>query len=201
METEFVTLMGQTFIAERYCVLCIETEDRAIRAMTKEGKGQLEVIAVVKEVTKKHIVPKNGGMEFDLYEIEAGDHVWTTKKQDIALSAHALVGQAALINGKVQQKGNYTNYYIDSIAESDSLPTKIPMDMVESNNGSTSRDESIYRQVATKVAAQLADNTNDFWQNVNILLHFYRTGEQPGQGTSDEMVAAQTYAGDDDIPF
>lgn len=206
-ETEFVTLLGQTFLAQRYCVLCLEAEEVAIQNIVKEGRGEVEVVSVVKEVTRKNITPRNGGDPFMLYEIVAGDKTWTTKKQEIALTAHSLVGRLAAIEGRAQQKGNYTNYYINSIRETDAPETTedpfsetiIP---TTANGASSDRDESIYRQVATKVAAHLADTPADFWQNVDTLMNFYRTGQHPSQGETYAQTATQTdFTGDDDIPF
>lgn len=205
IETEFVTLLGQTFLAERYCVLCREASEKALRAMRKEGGGSMEVIAVVKEVTRKNIEPKNGGEPFTLYEIAAGDNVWTTKKQDIALTAHSLVGKTAMIEGSVRQNGKYTNYFINSIMETDAPVTGADVfggsDIPTTNGGSSSRDEQIWRQTATKVAAQLADTPTDFWQNVDTLMNFYRTGVHPGQEEDYATVGTQTEGPDDDIPF
>ena len=200
--------MGQTFLAERYCPLCLEAERIAFKSIVKEGRGEVEVTAVVKEVTRKNVTPKSGGDPFTLYEITAGDKTWATKKQDIALTAHSLVGKTARIEGRVQQNGNFTNYYINSIQETDAPATTSDVfdSPIPSSNGSTAvptdRDESIYRQVATKVAAQLADTPTDFWQNVDTLMNFYRTGQHPSQEENYAQTATQTdFAGDDDIPF
>lgn len=201
--------MGQTFLADRYCVLCKEADEVMLKKFLKdEGRGFMEVVAVVKEVTRKNIQPKNGSDPFTLYEITAGDNIWTTKKQDIALTAHSLVGKTAMITGSVQQKGNYTNYFINSIQETDAPVTGLDVfgdsTPTSSMNGASSdRDENIHRQVATKVAAQLADNPTDFWQNVDTLMQFYRTGIHPYQEENYATVGTQEASptGDDDIPF
>ena len=207
IETEFVSLMGQTFIAERTCVLCREASEKALQA-AKKGANSVEVVAVVKDVSRKQITPKNGGNPFTLFEIDAGDNTWTTKRQELALTAHSLKGRTAVISGKVEQKGNYTNYYLDSIAETDAPPTSDIFDtptatIPESNGNNDAREENIHRQVATKVAAQLADNPADFWQNVDTLMRFYQTGVHPQQEGTNGVAATQEegFTGDDNIPF
>jgi hypothetical protein len=201
--------MGQTFIADRYCVLCREAEELAIKSAVKERRGKVEVTAVVKEVGRKQVTPKSGANPFTLFEITAGDHTWVTKIQDIALTAHSLVGKNVIIDGKVEQNGNYTNYYINSIKEADDstsviAPTTVEIPLSTTSNGKSPEEEAkIHRQVATKVAALLADTPIDFWQNVDSLMTFYSTGNHPYQGDTngESTTQATQFQGDDGIPF
>src|SRR5262249_46371157 len=84
---------------------------------------------------------------------------------------------------------------------------------------------SIHRQKATDVATKLASTSDEFWENVRVLMHFYDTGQMPGEVRPNAaayqpyqpnqpqenqfvpeaavaQVAATEYAHtDDDIPF
>lgn len=180
----------------------------------------MEVTSTITGVTKKLVTPKNGSPPFDLFEIEDGTGVkWTTKKKDLALTAHALVGRSVLITGDVKQNGNYTNYYLTAIKEAtrDELIASATGTRTLENTtfldpptraavADNEREEKIFRQVATKVAATMSDTSDDFWTNVRVLLDFYRTGNFPEYATAGASYGHDTYTSStdddiDDIPF
>lgn len=203
-QTEEVSLMGHMFFQERYCPNCLVIERGTDVLPLKEGRTRLQTIATIKEVTKRNIEPKSGAAPFTLFEIEDSEGTkWTTKKQGLALEAHSLVGKLVSINGTIKENGNFKNYYLEGLTEAQGVPDTFTQ---TNGNSNTFRDtsgdnqESIYRQVATKVAAVLSDDSPSFWENVNLLMTYYRTGEQPGQEGNFATAAAFTDV-DSDIPF
>jgi hypothetical protein len=211
-QTEHVSLMGQMFFAERYCSNCLFTYRGTDLLPITEGRTKLQTTAMIKEVTKRNIEPKSGAAPFTLFEIEDSDGTkWTTKKQGLALEAHSLVGKMASIDGTIKENGQYKNYYLEGITEAGNLPAALISEnghsasnllpaTVDVRDTSGNRDEQIWRQTACKVAAVLSDDPVSFWENVDRLLNYFRTGEHPGQ-EEQTYATASTFTGDDNIPF
>lgn len=177
-----------------------------------EGRMAVQSTAQIKEVTRRTVTPKNGNPPFLLYEIEDSNGTkWTTKKDDLALTAHALVGKSATIEGSIVENGRFKNYYLNGIWESNGVPapetaivpTVIPDSTPSFRDTTDDKDISIWRQVATKVAAQMSEGPDEFWKNVEILMTFYATGQHPDTEGEYATAASQAthFTGDDDIPF
>lgn len=168
-------------------------------------------------VTKKNVTKKDGS-PLTLYDITTSEGTtWTTAKDGLALEAHSRVGRLVAIDGEIKENGRFRNYYINGLMDPgelnaqpvslngipDATPT-IPL----SDTGDNGKQEQIHRQTATKVAVQMSDTPKAFWENVQVLMDFYNTGNFPdfsdNQFIPESAIAAGVGSGsviDDDIPF
>lgn len=191
---------------------------------------------IITGVTRKNVT-KRDGSTMVLFEIETRDGTtWTTAKEDLALEAHSRVGLLTAIDGTVKENvgkdrnGNpktYTNHYLNALADAgdlnvtirdtrevgNSIPEKVTYREEVSRGWAPTetqdeRQDSIYRQVAAKVAAAMSGTSEEFWQNVEILIEFFRTGQTPSENKfipkQEEKIpvgAAVTADPYDDLPF
>ena len=172
----------------------------------------MQQTSLVKEVTRRTVTPKNGAPAFLLYEIEDANGIkWTTKKDDLALTAHTLVGKTATFEGLIKENGQWKNYYLNGIWEASDIPAPDPAPFIpETTSTSTAtipdtteeKETRISRMTATKVAAHMSEGPGEFWQNVQTLMTFYVTGQHP-EGEEYATTVTQTPANDPyaDIPF
>jgi hypothetical protein len=146
---------------------------------------------------------KRDGNQMTLFEVTINGRKWVARKPVFDV-AEGLVSQMADVTTRVEQNGNYTNYYLDEIKPV--AAAKASSDYAEDPE----RSERIARQTATKVAAIISTHDPQaFWANVDDLVHYYMTGDKPidlasmeGYAEPSNGGAAQTQAPDDDsIPF
>lgn len=130
---------------------------------------------------------------FTIYEVQLGGQMYRARKP-VYDQAFTLRGQTVIVETHSEQKGEWTNLFLDSIQPAQQMPavpaqtsgavqTEFVPDGVPTN-----RDLQIWRQTATKVAAHLqepGESEETFWSNVEKLVWFYETGRRP----------------EDDIPF
>ena len=165
-------------------------------------------IAVIEDVTKRTANSARG--PFEIFEVQLMGNAHRARKDvwDIAMT---LRGQSVFADVRSEQRGEWTNYFVDSIVPAtQSTPvqpaqTAAPMPETTSfgpqatttaGTGSmnvqftpqptgyvvSDKDRIIWRQTATKVAADLRDPGDSdvtFWANVDMLIHFYETGLYP----------------------
>lgn len=138
---------------------------------------------------------------FEIYELQLQGQ-WHRAKKDLWDSAQMLRGQTVFAETRTEQRGEWTNYFVDSLVPSSpatqqAVPAtagyppeqQLPLQTQQAPApvappGPTQKDRTIWRQTATKVAAQMldpGDSQVDFWANVDMLTWFYESGERPGQ--------------------
>lgn len=160
----------------------------------------------VQSVTSR-VVTKKDGKSTTIYEIVDSDGTkWATFKNTIANEANRLVGQAVQIQGRVEQNGQWENFYIDDIrmgtgAQNRALESvreaqtvqlqphpsgpvydatpQIPQIKRQEDQGPTEKDWSIARAVAVKVSAQLSEDPKSFWANLDALVTYLMLGLKP----------------------
>jgi hypothetical protein len=72
--------------------------------------------AVIKDVDYRDVNRKADGKPIRIYQIHTTDGVkWTTNRKDIATDAFRMVGQQVEIQGRQEENGIYTNYYLDEV--------------------------------------------------------------------------------------
>lgn len=166
----------------------------------------MPIQAVITGVSPRTVTRKSDGQQFTIYEVNANATNYQARK-DVFDQAAALVGQPVLMEVRTEQKGTFTNHYVDSIAANGPAPvpvtTSAPVYTAPSTTSTAAsftvtggaslpappnRDLTIWRQTATKVAAHLSKTPSEFWKNVNDLILFYETGQEPD-------------AFDDSVPF
>jgi hypothetical protein len=173
------------------------------------------------------IVSTRDGRQFTLYELFAADGTTWVAKADVFNIAQTMVGQQVEIVGRVEQKGNFTNYYADlvQLAGAPQATHMQAMQAVQQAQQSavaagrvqqalpgsypTEKDHSITRQTAGKVAAQISSTPQEFWQNVQDLARYFDTGQVPvmhaGNPGQPNIAAVGANDGreytDDDMPF
>jgi hypothetical protein len=173
---------------------------------------------------------KSDGKNFTLFEIlmDGGTKYSTTDKA-IAERAYNLVGKFVNMNFTEKHNGAYTNLYVNNIV---AIPIahneKEILEVLNDQNSSytppssaiqtpqpslpqpatnDSREKTIWRQTATKVAAILSTDYEKFWTYVDELIAFYETGKKPSldetrfvpKGAGQVEIPQSTH--DDDIPF
>lgn len=153
--------------------------------------------ATITAVNRKTINRKSDNKTITLYEIQDSTGAKTsTSRRDLANEAHRLLQQTAELSVRVEQNGSYENRYLDDIRAStgavqrqtqqpfpevpQSTPQQAPQEpRIVADGEGTAKDWTVWRQTATKVAAQLATTPQEFWDNVGQLITFYATGLQP----------------------
>ena len=165
-------------------------------------------IAVIEDVTKRTANSARG--PFEIFEVQLMGNPHRARKDvwDIAMT---LRGQSVFADTRTEQRGEWTNYFVDSIVPAtQSVPVPMPVEQTTGyplvgtaqpitapTSGGTmnvhvtpqptgyvvsDKDRIIWRQTATKVAADLRDPSDSdvtFWANVDMLIHFYETGLYP----------------------
>lgn len=171
------------------------------------------VEAVASTVTHKELTAKSSGRKFTLYTVETDMGEFTTAKREIAELSNRLIGQNARFLVKTEQRGEFTNYYLEAVelnnnAQPSAFPQQMPQQVaspvpstlspqpvttqapVGVAAGPDSRDVFIFRQTAGKVAGRISRTPEEFWSNLDDLVHYFSTGERPSDTS-----------GDDDVPF
>ena len=156
-------------------------------------------IAVIEDVTKRTANSARG--PFEIFEVQLMGNPHRARKDvwDIAMT---LRGQSVFADVRSEQRGEWTNYFVDSIVPATQSvpvnPVRRQDHLPESTAGTTvvpnmqmpqptgyvvsEKDRIIWRQTATKVAADLyqsGESEQDFWANVDMLIRFYESGQYP----------------------
>ncbi len=178
------------------------------------SKFDSDVTARVVEVVSRSV--KNGTMT--IWDITTEDGTkWSTFKADMGQAALELKGQVADLKVTIEKKDDgYTNYYLNNIrpnpasaqtpagqmaAQAAHAQIEVPVvsfDQYKSGEEEKEkrRNQSIHRQTAAKVAAELSKDEDEFWTNVQHLVHFFGTGNVP----STAVGSVNFHAGDDPAP-
>jgi hypothetical protein len=181
------------------------------------------VEAVASTVTNKTLSRKSDGRQFVLYEVETDMGKFSTTKRDLAADAHRLVGKPGRFLVKTEQRGDFTNYYLEAVEEgtreaTSSFPVQMPkppeaqstsaaLSPPDMSGEPTQKDIFIFRQTAGKVAAQISETADEFWSNIEDIANYFITGEKPGvvqnQYVPEAALATVASGGfeDSDIPF
>ena len=173
------------------------------------------VDGIASAVTHKEVARKSDGRKFTLYNVETDQGTFTTTRRELAAEAHKLVNKQARFTVKTEQRGEFTNYYLEAVEPIESaFPQQLPRSQpqpqprpqepignLEAPVGTpdltqANKDLMIHRQTAAKVAAQVSRTPDEFWPNLLDLVHFFQTGETP---TGPGQVSGGNP--DDDIPF
>ena len=178
--------------------------------------SESQVTATASAVTHKQLTAKSTGRKFTLYTVETDAGSFTTAKRDIAADAHRLLNKPAVYTVRTEQRGEFTNYYLEEIQEIGSpssgstFPAQKPMPQQPQQQQQqapigdpvphTEKDMAIYRQVAAKVAAHISTTPTEFWGNLDDLVSYFATGTKPGEPS--DMSGSKGFDPDqDDIPF
>jgi hypothetical protein len=159
-------------------------------------------LMMIEDVTQRTANSSRG--PFQIYEVQMAGTQYRARKPvyDLALT---LRGQTVYAETRLEKNGQWDNYYVDAIMrppDQQQLPNQpqsvnqppqpdvgppvyvAPHPDVEANYVPTGKDRIIWRQTATKVAADLLGPTEGegiFWSNVEKLMWFYETGQHGGQ--------------------
>lgn len=178
-------------------------------------------------VQPREVTSKKDGKTYTFWDVyDANGDKWDARS-DTANIARQFIGQPVTIVTRTEQNGTFINKKLDSVelnmgqqiqqqfAGTPQVPDYAQAAMQAQPQVSTpqpqytppadDRTESIYRQVACKVAAHTSTSQVEFWKNVDELIHFFRTGIAPigavpyvQAGGGFDSPPAYT---DSDIPF
>lgn len=184
----------------------------------------------VMAVKERQLVRKSDNQPFTIYDVETSVGTLGTTVKQLAEHARSVIGVPLVIGWTEKQNERdgrtYTNLYLETLeplpqqeipvppqpgsaaeeimnaAAALHQPTQPSYDMT----AEVSRDESIWRQSAAKTAAQFNNkDLGQYWERVEMLLNFYRTGIIPvaeeSQFIPSGTTAAANAADDPDIPF
>jgi hypothetical protein len=159
------------------------------------------------------------------YDITTADGLkWTAWERETAEAAYELSGKPVIMDVKIEKNGDYENRTLKAILPDEAAPagasfttpTFPPIDPTTTNTtaaitysapqtSATSeipmaldQTTSIHRQTAGKVAALISKTPDEFWANVEQLVHYFATGQTPGSPVTSN---AAPVIPDDDIPF
>jgi hypothetical protein len=137
---------------------------------------------------------------FTLYEIFDNQGGKWVVRQDVYNHALPLIGQLVTAVCRVEQNGQYTNFFIDSVDPAGGGPTYVPAQQAQTAQAQYAptpqqtqqipvqpmmaqtereRQQSIHRQTAGKVAAGISSTADEFWSNVQAIFHWFETGQIP----------------------
>lgn len=174
--------------------------------------GSMTMEGVVIEVELRKGNRKSDNQPYVCYDIIDQDNVkWVAWERELAERAFNLKGQAALWQVEIVQNGNYTNRTLRGIDAKTASGFEPALKAMEASIGGFNEktafpepgqpvqipgdpgvprdtDRYIWRQCATKVAAQLGGTANEFWENSLALVNFYETGVSPAI-TLDQLIA------------
>lgn len=177
------------------------------------------VLATASAVTNREISRKADGRKFTLYTVETDRGDFTTTRRELAERAYRLTGQQVMFHVKTEQRGEYTNYYLEDIETPDMSgggfgqqqqqaftppqqqngfdpqPASFPPPKPPDAGTPTNKDVFIFRQTAAKVAGQISRTPEEFWSNVDAIAAYFIDGTKPA------AYATVGQAADDDIPF
>lgn len=166
------------------------------------------------------VITKRDGQQITLYEVFVNGQAFVAKKP-VFDQASMMVGQIVQLNTRTEtNERGYTNNYLDSLVQGQQTqqapqaqqqPQYHPAP-TQPTEQPTTRDRQIWRQTATKVAAHLSSGEPEhaFWRNVDVLVHFYETGQKPSSNPVSSPHAPQQpqenfsqnqYPADEGIPF
>src|SRR5215471_4683802 len=114
-----------------------------------------------------------------------------------------MIGQRVLAVVRVEQRGEFTNYHLDSVELAGAQPAPqegyVPVQQAQQAQVQTApqtptsqpivapnereRQASIHRQTAAKVAAAMSGTPSEFWENVQTVFRFFETGQIPVLGS------------------
>lgn len=195
--------------------------------------------------------PKRDGSTYTLNEVNIDGQVYVARK-DVCNVAAGMLGQRVEAITRTEQKGDYTNHYLDFVqvagggtapgqaeyareqAAGALAPEQAAYQQTEAYNAAlvaqeaalraaqqaaravtpppqppppppqqplgespldfeARKNESIHRQVAAKVSAQISNTPQDFWANVYDLFLYFQSGHRPQLtgGVQPQVVAAQ----------
>jgi len=155
---------------------------------------------------------KDGSGSFPLYEVWIDGQGPFVARKDVFNQAQGLLGAQVDAITRTEQKGDWTNHYLDFIEHragpmqnpavvaqqaqygngqqqqtyQPSQPATSPIMTAqavvsEPTEAEIRKQTSIHRQTSTKVAALISKNAQEFWVNVQDLVHFYEMGVMPYQ--------------------
>jgi hypothetical protein len=160
---------------------------------------------MIEDVTSRQANSARG--PFTIYEVQMAGTQYRARKPvyDLALT---LRGQTVYAETRLEKNGQWDNYYVDAIMrppDQQQLPdqpqqvNQAPQTQTQQQVAQavqhyqepqgqaqvqgyipTDKDRIIWRQTATKVAADLlgpSDGEDSFWANVEKLMWFYETGQ------------------------
>jgi len=81
------------------------------------------VRAVASAVTHKELTAKSTGRKFLLYTVETDMGAFTTAKRNLAEQAYRLLNRQADYTVKTEQRGEFTNYYLEAVVPVDGAAT------------------------------------------------------------------------------
>lgn len=120
-----------------------------------------EVTVTLNDVESRDVTAR--GEPATVYSFKTSDgRKYTTFKRDVAVPGSQLRGRLVTIDYKEQQKGEYTNYYLNSIKLADTgevaetVRVTTADSAVEKVFGPSDKDTSIARAVALKAAVETA---------------------------------------------
>jgi len=159
----------------------------------------MPTFTVTVDDVKSREVRTRDGRESKVFQIyDDKGHRWETWKKQLANEAYRLIGQPAVITGRIEENGEYTNYRLDDIQAANGAtydapyPDRQPAERARAAQPQEQRREwqpdgkdlNIERQVAIKVSAWLVGpngNPNDFWANLNDLMGYMSYGTIPNE--------------------
>jgi hypothetical protein len=154
-----------------------------------------------------------GARNSTLWEVTTQDGTkWVTFKAQVGNAATNNQGAVVDMSVSIEQNGDFTNYYVNDIRvkapaaqpqgltvpaseiqtlaarAQEAATAKQEMGFAEFAAHEQRKNESIHRQVAAKVACQLAsEDADEFWSNVSALFDYFQTGRTPFTQTPSEV--------------
>lgn len=145
------------------------------------------------------ITPRDGRPSFTIWEVFDDQGGTWRVREDLYNQAQHWFGQRVMATTRTEQRGNFTNYYIDQMQPMGQGPVQQAQQaqpqqgytgqpqpqaapqpqMMAVSEWERQKQHSIHRQTAGKVAAVISKTADEFWGNVQAIFIYFETGQVP----------------------
>lgn len=157
-----------------------------------------QITAVIQGAETKVFDRKDGSGQFTKFMVNLNGEKYQTTENHFHF-AQANVGAQIIASIKVEQNGQYTNKYLTNVQpltphnSGMQMPQAVvaqqPAFIPQPEMHPDAKTMMIHRQCAAKVAAHTSSTPEDFWSNVDDLVHYFNTGVKPGSVAAGAMQA------------
>lgn len=157
-----------------------------------------QITAVIQGTEIKTFNRKDGTGQFQVFEVNLNGEKYRTTENHFRY-AQVNPGAQVIASITVEQNGQYTNKSITNLGPltphgsgiqmPQSVVAQQPSFIPQPEFHPDAKQGMIHRQTAAKVAAHTSKSSEEFWGNVDDLVHYFDTGVKPGSVAAGAMQA------------
>jgi hypothetical protein len=153
-------------------------------------------------MSPREIQPRDGRPSFTVFEIfDDQGNTWRAR-EDLYNRATHWFGQRVVATTRTEQRGNFTNLYVDQMEPAGAQPVQQPIQQAQQaqtvppqqvntptvatgvgqptvSEWQRQTQRSIHRQTAAKVAAKMSETPAEFWENARLIYQWFELDRIP----------------------